>query len=160
MSFRTGFYAGLLLAVVLGLYLFRLWQPQRQVELHSTHLLRSLEQKDWARLSASVDEGYADRWGHDRALLLARLREVLRYARNLRIESQVEAVRAEPGEGTWSARITVDAEPNELTAFIKERVNALDAPFELHWRRNSGKPWDWKLTRVSHAALELPQGGY
>jgi len=33
---------------------------------------------------------------------------------------------------------------------------SLGAPFELQWRRISGKPWDWKLIRVSNPELQLP----
>ena len=31
-SFRNGFYAGLLLALVIAIWLFQLWQPGRQVQ--------------------------------------------------------------------------------------------------------------------------------
>jgi hypothetical protein len=40
---------------------------------------------------------------------------------------------------------------------IKERVNSIPAPFQLEWRRVSGKPWDWKLVRVSNAELVIPE---
>ena len=35
-------------------------------------------------------------------------------------------------------------------------ILATAAPFELEWRRQSAKPWDWKLVRVSNASLEIP----
>jgi hypothetical protein len=47
-------------------------------------------------------------------------------------------------------------EAGELTAAIQERVNSLGTPFELEWRRNSAKPWDWKLVRVGNPSLEIP----
>ena len=101
LSFRSGFYAGLAVAIIVGLYLAWLWQASRQVKLHNQHLLAAVE-----------------------------------------------------------ARITVEADENEITALIKERVNHLDTPFVFEWRKASGKPWDWKLTRVSNDALELPEANF
>ena len=74
MSFRTGFYAGLIVAVIWGIYLVRLWQGQRQVELHSVRLLAQIEKHNWKAVDEFVGNDYGDQWGNDRALLLERLR--------------------------------------------------------------------------------------
>jgi hypothetical protein len=155
MSFRNGFIAGLLLAIILGVWLSQLWQPARQVSLHTEHLLRDVAEKRWARIEKFVAADYQDDWGHDRASALARLRQVLSYTRNARIEPSVPIVRVGEGEGSWRARITFEADPNEVTDLIRSRVNALEEPFDLRWRRQSWKPWDWQLVRVSNPALEL-----
>lgn len=158
-TFRNGFYAGLAVAVALGVYLFWLWQPERQVRLHSEHLIAAVEGQDWDDLAEFVDDSYQDKWGNDRPLLLARLREILSYTRNLRIETLGGGVSRLSGEDAeWNARVTVEADENELTALIKARVNRLETPFVFHWRHASGKPWDWKLVRVSNEGLELPEG--
>jgi hypothetical protein len=39
---------------------------------------------------------------------------------------------------------------------LDERINKLPTPFELEWRRFSGKPWDWKLERVINPGFEIP----
>ena len=160
MTFRSGFYIGLIAAVAVGLWLWQLWEPVRQVELHSEHLMASLERKEWENVADFIDEAYHDQWGQDRAVLLARLREVLRYARNLRLDAHSRVIRATDAEGEWSARIRVEADSNEVSEFIKARVNPLETPFELRWQRKSRKPWDWKLVRVSNSGLELPNGGF
>lgn len=159
-SFRNGFYAGLLLALIIGIWLFQLWQPARQVQLHSEHFISAVEGKNWDALAAFIDETYQDQWKQDRALVRSRMREVLRFARNLRVQADSPLVAANDRDGDWSARITIAADPNEVAEMIEARVNALDTPFELHWQRKSWKPWDWKLVRVSNSALELPEGGY
>lgn len=157
-SFRNGFYAGLLVALAVGVYLLQLWQPDRQLELHSAHFLQAVETKDFGALESFIDAAYADQWGHDRALLLTRMRAVLRYTRNLRLEAR-EALPLPNGDtGEWRARITASGDDNELVVLIKERINSLHEPFHLQWRRKSWKPWDWKLTGVTNAALELPAG--
>jgi hypothetical protein len=43
---------------------------------------------------------------------------------------------------------------------LDERLNKLPTPFELEWHHLSGKPWDWKLVRVSNSAFEIPADIY
>jgi hypothetical protein len=157
-AFRNGFYAGALVAVIAGVYLFQLWQPDRQVHLHSLHLADALEEKDWAGVTQFLAPDYSDQWGHNREVVVSRLQQVLHYARNLRVHAQQTITSATDGEGRWLARIRIEADDNEVAAFIKARVNVLEEPFELHWRRQSWKPWDWQLVRVNNSALELPTG--
>ncbi len=114
-SFRNGLYGRLLIAFCLGLYLFQLWEPAKQVRLHSEHLLGALEKKDWSRVGDFVDASYADQWGHDRAELLTRLRQVLPYARNLHLVAREAIAQGEDGRGRWHARLTVEADPNEIS---------------------------------------------
>lgn len=157
-SFRNGFYAGLLVAIAIGVYLLQLWQADRQLELHSAHFLEAVERKDWSEIEEFVDPAYRDQWGHDRALLIARMRAVLRYTRNLRLEAH-EALPIPSGDhGEWRAQVTASGEENELMTLIKQHINTLEEPFHLQWRRQSWKPWDWKLIGVTNPALELPEG--
>lgn len=160
LSFRNGIYLGLALALVIATCLHFLWQPGRQVRLHSVHFLQAIELKSWGRVGEFVDDRYHDQWGQDRELLRSHLRDVLRSLRNLRIHSQELTVRAGNNRGEWRAWIAVEADPNEVSAFVKERVNGLATPFELQWQQQSGKPWDWKLVAVTNAGLELPPDGY
>ena len=150
----------MLAAIILGLYLFQLWKPERQLQLHSAHLIAALEENDRSAILDFLDPSYGDQWGHDRATLVARLQAVLPYAPHLRIEARRIIVRDSAGAGEWSARIRVEADANEVTALIKERINPLEEPFLLQWRRVSWKPWDWKLVRVTNEALQLPTNGF
>jgi hypothetical protein len=153
-TFRNGFYAGLLVAVIVGLYLFRLWQPERQVDLHSKHLLSQVEKKNWKAVEEFVGREYQDRWGNDRALLLERLKVVFRALPNARIEAQSPSVGIGEGQGNWAAKITITG-TGEFSGLIEARVNSLEAPFELEWRRGATWPWDWKLVSVRNPALEI-----
>lgn len=155
-SFRNGIYVGLLLALAVGLYLYQLWQPERQVGLHTRHLANAIETRDWSEAAEFIDSAYRDQWEQDRELLLARLRGIFHYTENLRIETHDEIVYIAEGVGHWSAQVTVDAKPNEVTTLLKERVNAVTEPWRLQWRQRSKKPWDWKLVHVSNSAVELP----
>jgi len=156
--FRDGFYAGLGLALLVGLFLFWLWQPERQVNRHSENLLRKVEGKNWSGMADFLTNDYADQWGNDRALAVARMREGFRYVRVVRINALDRIVNADSRRGVWRAKITIDGDGGELLFFIKERVNSLATPFELEWRHVSRKPWDWKLASVRNRDFEIPAG--
>jgi hypothetical protein len=154
MTFRNGFYAGLIVAAIWGIYLARLWQAERQVELHSVHLLAQIEKKNWRTVGEFIGNDYQDRWGNDRALLLERLHEVFRALPNARIEFSGVTTRTENGRGYWSAKINLKGS-GEFGDVIERQVNSLESPFEFEWRRGATWPWDWKLVAVRNPALEI-----
>ncbi|HEV3147315.1 MAG TPA: hypothetical protein VGZ24_01580 [Chthoniobacterales bacterium] len=154
--FRQGFYGGLGLALLIGLFLIWLWRPERQVHRHTENFLRTIEKRNWTDVADFIGNDYQDQWGDDRARVLERMRDVLRYFRRIRIDATNAAVRVDNQRGYWNAKITIDGDQGEVTALVKERLNSLARPFELEWRRQSAKPWDWKLVRVSNASLEIP----
>jgi hypothetical protein len=155
MSFRNGFYAGLLIAVLCGIFLAQLWRAPRQIELHSVHLLEQVEKKNWNAVGEFVGSGYQDRWGNDRTLLLERLREIFRVLPGSRIAVTNAVTRMQGGHGYWSARITVKGS-GQFADYIESRVNSLESPFEFEWQRGATWPWDWKLVAVRNPDLEIP----
>jgi hypothetical protein len=157
LRFRDGFYVGAGLAIIGGVFLIWLWQADRQVSRHSESLLRDIAAKDWAATASLLGSDYGDQWGNDRERVLDQLREVFRYIRNPRLNA-VDPTVTINGKSIWRARIQVDGEGGEAIAFIKDRINSLTTPFELEWRHVSGKPWDWKLVRVSNPELKIPSG--
>ena len=88
------------------------------------------------------------------------MREGFRYMRGPRIVALNPQVQIETGRAAWSGKIKVYGTDNGVMDLLNERVNSLPAPFELEWHRLSGKPWDWKLVRVSNSAFEIPADVY
>ena len=154
--FREGFYGGLSVALLAGLFLLWLWRPEHQVRRHSENLLRAVEKNDWKRFGGFISNDYRDQWNHDRALLLERTREIFRYMRSAQISAVGVNVRIEQQNAYWQAKIIIDGDSGEVMGLIKERVNSLPTPFQLEWRHMSMKPWDWKLVRVINSELEIP----
>jgi hypothetical protein len=159
-SLRGAFYGGLALAFCLGLFLIWLWRPERQVKRHTENFLRAIEQKNWIAAGDFIDSNYQDQWGDDRARVLERMHEGFRYMRGVRISALSVTVRVDHRRAEWSGRIWIDGTQSEVIELLKEQVNSLPMPFELEWHRLSGKPWDWKLVRVSNSALEIPADVY
>lgn len=159
-SFRGGFYAGLVIALCAGLYLIWLWQPERQVRRHTENFLRAIEHKNWDAAADFVAANYQDQWGDDRMRLLERLREGLRYVRGPRIIASNPNVQIESPRAVWSGKITLYSSDDDAMEVLYQRGNSLPSPFELEWHHLSGKPWDWKLARVSNPSFEIPAGNY
>ena len=153
-SFRNGFLAGLIVAVCWGVYLARLWQPERQLNLHNVHLLEEIEKHDWKAVGDFVDKSYQDRWGNDRALLLERLPQVFRLLPKAQIQAGPPTLRTPEGRGYWTAKITIQSS-GEFADYITSRVNSLDEPFEFEWKPG-GWPWNWTLVSVRNSTLEIP----
>ena len=158
MPLRTGVYLSVLVAIALGLFLLRLWQPEVQVRKHSAHLLDAICQKDWTRFDKFIAEDYHDQWGNDRPLVTERTREVFRRLRAVRIDAVGVFVQIEPERAIWRANIQIEGDVrDEMMTELKARVNPIKAPFELEWRHDSRKPWDWKLVGVRNSELTIPE---
>jgi hypothetical protein len=158
-EFRIGLTVGLAATLAIGLYCLWLWNAERQVARHTENLFHKIEQKKWSAVADFVADDYVDQWKQDRALILERMRLVLGYAHHFQINvTDVDCKIDNNGLGVWRGKITIDGDDAELMTVVKQHLNSLTEPFELRWRHLSGKPWDWKLVRVSNAELEIPAG--
>jgi hypothetical protein len=155
-TLRDGFYVGLTTALFCGLLLIWLWRPERQVQRHTQKLFHQVEAKNWSAVSDLIGSDYRDPWNHDRTNVIERMREVMRYLRGTRIVTEEPVIKIDNRKAVWTGKITIEGEAGEAMTLVKERINSLGMPFELQWRRTSGKPWDWKLVRVSNPELQLP----
>ena len=159
-TFKNSFIAGAIAALVLGLWLAQLWRPENQVRLHSGHFLRQIEKRNADAAGDFFALDYHDDWGHDRALILNRLRLVLRLFSSLTITATAPQVTFDSSSATWSASIRLEGADGEFAPEIIGRVNRLTKPFAVHWRHESWRPWDWTLVQVSNPELELTEGSY
>ena len=155
-SFRAKIYGAFGAVLLIALFLMWLWQPGHQIRKHTDNLLTAVAGKDWARFADFLSDDYRDQWNNDRAQALEKTREVFRYLRDVHITEITPGVRVDDRTGYWNGRILIDGDSTEIMAMIKERINNLSAPFELEWRRQSAKPWDWKLVAVRNEKLEIP----
>jgi hypothetical protein len=155
-SFRAGFSGGLAVVLCLGLYLMWLWRPEHQVRLHTENFFHAIEHRNWDVVADFINDDYQDRWGDDRARVLERMREGFRWVRGSRITAPDAAVQVETPRAIWIGKISLYSSDDGVMEVLDQRVNKLPTPFELEWRRFSGKPWDWKLVRVSNSAFEIP----
>jgi hypothetical protein len=154
-TLKISFYTGSLLAALIALWLAQLWPAEKQVRLHSEHFIGQIEKRNWSAAGDFIASDYHNDWGHDRKEILNRLRLMARSFSSLTIRAENPQVSADSAAGWWSAKIRIEGSGTEFAPEIVSRVNSLDEPFVLHWHRESWRPWDWKLVRVSNPSLEI-----
>jgi hypothetical protein len=159
-TFRRGFYGGLAIAIAIGLYLIWLWRPGHQVRLHTENLFHAIDDRDWDAVAGFIGNDYQDQWGDDRARVLERIREGFRWVRGSKIVVANPTVQVETQRAVWTGKIAVYSSDDGVMDWLDQRVNKLPTPFELEWHQVSGKPWDWKLVRVSNPGFEIPAEVY
>jgi len=155
-TFRGAIIALLATALSLGLYLLWLWRPEHQVRLHTENFFHAIDGRNWDAVAEFIGADYRDEWDQDRARLLERLRDGFRWVRGSTITSSNVSVQIEPSRSIWIGRINVYSSDEGVLQLLDERVNKLPTPFELQWRHVSGRPWDWKLVRVSNPSFQIP----
>jgi hypothetical protein len=159
-TFRGGFYGALALTVGIGLYLIWLWRPEHQVRLHTENFFHAIDHRDWDAVAGFIGNDYQDQWGDDRARVLERMREGFRWVRGSKIMAAKQTVQVETQRAVWIGKIAVYSSDDGVMELLDQRVNKLPTPFELEWHQVSGKPWDWKLVRVSNPGFEIPSDVY
>jgi hypothetical protein len=159
-TFRGAFIGGVALAICVGLYLIWLWRPERQVQLHTQNFFHAIDHRNWETVADFIGADYQDQWGDDRTRVLERMREGFRWVRGSTIIPSNVSVTTEGQRVLWSGKIVVYSTDDSVMQLLDERVNKLPTPFELEWHRLSGKPWDWKLVRLSNSGFEIPAHVY
>ncbi len=164
---KTIFFFVAVVSLLWGGWLWRLWQPQRQVELHQRHLLDAVETRQWKRFDAMIADDFRTAGDYDKSTLSREAREFSRHffvfmeitdhdtkvtlpeiSDHTRPEAEVECV------------LTLDGKGSGLVDLIKEEVNSRKEPYRFRWRRQSWKPWDWQLIEAGHPLLEKYQGSF
>lgn len=136
-----------------GLYLLWLWQPERQVRLHTSHFLKKVEQRNWEAARKFLANDYHDRWEHDAETAIGDAREAFRQFLFVTIENRTDSCEMAPGSATTRTVIKISGQGGPVAQLVMERVNTLHGPFTFDWRQASWKPWDWQLTKVDHPDL-------
>jgi hypothetical protein len=144
--------------LTLALYSAWLWQPERQVRLHTAHLLKAVEGRQWKKVDSFVADNYSDRWSHDKEFVLRASNEVFSQFLFLAIQGQTLECEVSGSTGATHDRIKIAGSGGPVAELVIERVNRLRQPFVFTWERRSWKPWDWRLTRFDQPELEIGPG--
>ncbi len=138
-----------------ALYAAWLWQPGRQVRLHTVHFLKAVERRKWDKVQGFVAENYSDRWGHDKENVLADAHAVFRQFLFLTIQSGPEEATIAGDQAEIRSPVKIAGRGGPVAEFVIEKVNTLRAPFVFAWVKRSWQPWDWQLVRIDHPELEI-----
>jgi hypothetical protein len=142
--------AAVLLA--LAVWLGWLWQPERQVRLHTAGLIKAIERRNWSKVQDRIADNYSDRWGHDKAFVLSGLRQVFGSFIFLKIEQ--ESLLVDAAAGRTVTRVKISGQGSAIAQYVMVKVNGLAEPFTFTWSKRGSVPWDWQLTAVDHSTLD------
>jgi hypothetical protein len=154
--FHRGFIVGIVVLVSLAIYLVWLYRPEHQVRLHTENFLHAIDGRNWELVASFIADDYHDQWDNDRIRVVERMREAFRWVHGSRVTVPNAAVQVDMPRAIWTGKILIYSNDDGIMEVLDERINKLPTPFELEWRRFSGKPWDWKLARVSNPGFQIP----
>lgn len=135
-----------------------LWQPERQVRLHTVHFFKAVEGRKWDTVRKFVAEDYSDRWGHDKENVMSEARTVFGQFLFLTIQSEPEPATIGGHRAEIRTPVKIAGQGSPIAALVMERINTLPTPFLFVWRQRSWQPWDWELARIDHPELEIESG--
>ncbi len=142
-------------ALAAAVWLALLWQPARQVELHTATLLQRVSARDWPAVLEMMAPDYADAWGHDREGLVDDARTLLSHFFALHVVAiEPPVVKVDGDRGEASARLGMFGSGTGLAQAVIEEVQALREPFVLRWKKSGPWPWDWELASLGQSEIE------
>jgi hypothetical protein len=154
MSFRGKVLCVLVLAMVaVGLLLAWHWSPARQVALHQSHLLQTVENRNWPKVSGFLSEGYRDRWRQDKSQVLANLRQALADFLALGVQEKSRTLEWRNSDAVVRAHLELVGSGGPIAQFVMQRLDEFHEPFVFTWRHRSWRPWDWALIAVDQSEL-------
>jgi hypothetical protein len=154
MLFRKYAPAAAVVLALWALWLVWLWQPERQVRLHTTHFLKKVERRDWAAIQSFMADDFTDRWGHNKVSALQDAHEIFAQFLFLTIENHTLDCEKQGSAITAHTTLKISGQGSPLGPLITEKLNTLHEPFAFTWRR-SGAPWHWQLIRVDQSELNI-----
>lgn len=138
-----------------AVWLFLLWQPARQVELHTMNLLARASDRNWPAVEAMMASDYRDTWNRDRAAAIDEARQLFSHFFALRIVPlEPLQVTGQAGNRTAASPIGIFGSGTPVAHAIMDEVRAVNGPFEFRWSKNGPWPWQWILAELRHGELE------
>jgi hypothetical protein len=142
------------LLVLWLVWLFLLWRPARQVELHTLNLLERASAREWPAVEAMMSADYRDAWGHDRASAIDEARQLFSHFFALQIVALAPLRITDENEAlAVSAPVGVFGSGTAVAQAVIEEVREARGDAVFVWRRVGGWPWQWALAEVRHAEL-------
>jgi hypothetical protein len=142
------------LLVLWLVWLFLLWRPVRQAELHTLNLLERASARDWPAVEAMMAADYRDAWGHDRPSAIAEARQLFSHFFALQIVALAPLRITDENEAlAVSAPVGVFGSGTAVAQAVIEEVREARGDAVFVWRRVGGWPWQWALGEVRHAEL-------
>lgn len=132
------------------------WMPSAQVQKKTGQLLTAAGDRNWKSVGRFMSDEYRDAWGLDKEAALRLAGEAGRHFFALVITPAGEPVVVPDGDRMiWRGRLVFGGRGNAVGEAMLSRASEFREDFVFAWRRESWKPWDWKLVSVSQPELNI-----
>lgn len=129
--------------------------PAVRLDAAVEDLLTALEDADRSELEGLLSADYTDQWEQNRARAIDNALKASKQFWSLTITKTGYSVTP---DGEFGATVcftpTLGGEGTPAAPLIMERVNKLEEPFTLVWKREPWKPWSWKLAETRNPDLK------
>lgn len=140
-------------ALVAALLLGLPWlSPARGVERAWAGVVKAIEKNDRERLAAYLSENYSDGFGLGRGQaveLVASVRGQFLVC-TIRRERPMTELAPDKRSAVARALVRVDGQGTPVAAAVVQTSQSTQTPTEFRWRRETWRPWDWRLVSVDN----------
>ncbi|MDR1279906.1 MAG: hypothetical protein LBK99_03675 [Opitutaceae bacterium] len=140
--------------LIIALGMNRYYDADRQLDRGWTGLVESIESRSAFGVNRLLAPDYTDCWGYDKDSLGKDLWRIFYPFESIGLTPHEVLVVREGDTATISAKFTMVSTGSGLGADAQNQVNRLTEPFVIQWRRNSGFPWSWKITRIDQPEFD------
>jgi hypothetical protein len=155
MMIRKYAFAAAIVFVCWAIWLAWLWQPERQVRLHTSQFLKKVERRNWPAAKEMMAEGYTDRWEHSKTSAIDDAKQVFSQFLFVTVENRTDACNMRDKEATTHTRVKISGNGGAVAQMVMTRVNSLQQPFTFTWRKAGSAPWRWELTHIDQPELNI-----
>ena len=141
--------------VVTVAFLGWLWSPDRQIRKHQENLISAAEKRNTALVSKFLSAEYEDSWSNSPDETIALLGAILRSFFALTIQENRVRYKIEGNRGQVISHLNLEGNGTAFAEVVIRETRALPNPFSFFWRRESWKPWDWKLVTVENPSIQV-----
>lgn len=156
---RKRIYVIIGLVSILGILSYKAifsWPAEVQVRERQADFLTAIEEGDYGRLDDLISAGYNDQWEFDKEAILAAIGDIRSQFFGLQIKWSAAGENFESDAASMKGELGFDGTGTPVSNMILNRASRVEGPFTFHWIKEGILPWEWKLTRVEHADLEVP----
>lgn len=143
-------------ALILLYFVFVHWAPERQVRVKQEQLVLAIAGSDRDTYTALISPVYRDEWNFDRDKLLKAIRQLNRQFISLQATWTPGVQTTSDSTASATGKIQLTGRGNMIGQEAMTRINRLKNPFTFQWKKESWKPWGWRLVRIDQPDLEIP----
>ena len=154
-------YSGLLFLVIC-FFIFQSvrWSGEDGALRAHNNFINYLSERRIGKCSNLISEKYLDQWSFNNEEISLALRDLAKHF-FLSFEVNWGNSFIKNSENTYqiTGTLKIQGSGNQVTDFILKEINKHQSlPFTFHWAKSGRAPWSWKIIKIEHPTLSMPNG--